>query len=85
MFSDINKLVMNYLSTEGYKEAAENFALETGTKSPVDLQSIDDRMIIREAIQKGDIEKAIGLINDVDPEVNRIARFGSRIFLDIGL
>ena len=71
LFSDINKLVMNYLSTEGYKEAAENFALETGIKSPVDLQSIDDRMIIREAIQKGAIERAIGLINDVDPEVNR--------------
>lgn len=69
LISDMNKLVMNYLSTEGYKEAAEHFAEETGTKSPIDLSTIDARMQVREAIQSGDIPRAIGLINDLDPDV----------------
>ena len=28
---DMNKLVMNYLVIEGFKDAAEQFALESGT------------------------------------------------------
>jgi hypothetical protein len=36
----MNKLVMNYLSTEGYKEAAEHFAEETGAKSSIDLKAV---------------------------------------------
>lgn len=66
----MNKLVMNYLSTEGYKEAAEQFAAETGVRSPMDFETIEARMRVREAIQSGDISNAIGLINDLDPEVH---------------
>ncbi len=72
LFSDMNKLVMNYLSTEGYKEAAENFAIEANINSPVDLQTIDARMQVRDSIQNGDIETAVGLVNDLDPDVYRI-------------
>ena len=31
LYSDLNKLVMNYLVIEGYKEAAETFMSESGT------------------------------------------------------
>lgn len=65
----MNKLVMNYLSTEGYKEAAENFVQEAGIPSPLDLGTIDARMRIRDAIQAGDIQTAIGMINDLDPDI----------------
>jgi len=62
---------MNYLSTEGYKEAAENFGAETGIRSPVDLETIDARMRVRDAIQAGEIPRAISLINDLDPDVSQ--------------
>ncbi|GAM20264.1 hypothetical protein SAMD00019534_034390 [Acytostelium subglobosum LB1] len=67
--SDLNKLVMNYLVIEGYKEAAEMFQQESGTKSSVDLPSIVDRMAIRSAIQRGDIEQGIEIVNDLNPEI----------------
>lgn len=65
----MNKLVMNYLSTEGYKEAGERFAEESGIKPAIELDTIDVRMQVREAIQAGDIPLAISLINDLDPEI----------------
>jgi hypothetical protein len=68
-FRDINKLIMNYLVIEGYKDAAENFSLETGLKPSVDLSSIQDRMNIRNDIQQGNVESAIQRVNDLDPEV----------------
>ena len=63
---------MNYLVIEGYKDAAENFALETGLSPSVDLSSIQDRMDIRNAVQAGRIEEAIERVNDLDPEVANI-------------
>ncbi|EFA81705.1 UPF0559 protein [Heterostelium album PN500] len=67
--SDLNKLVMNYLVIEGYKEAADMFQKESGTKSSVDLHTIEDRMAIRSAIQRGDIEQGIEIVNDLNPEI----------------
>lgn len=68
-FRDLNKLIMNYLIIEGYKDAAEKFSQESGAKPPVNLESIQDRMVIRTAIQRGNIEEAIHLVNDLNPEV----------------
>ena len=67
--SHLNELVMNYLVIEGYKDAAEKFAKESGTQPPIDLNAIQDRMDIRSAIQSGQIEKAIERVNDLDPEI----------------
>lgn len=61
---------MDYLVIEGYKEAAERFSSETGLSPQVDLESIENRMIIRGAIQRGDVEDAIGRVNELDPEVS---------------
>ncbi|TPX30342.1 hypothetical protein SmJEL517_g06079 [Synchytrium microbalum] len=67
--NDLNRLVMNYLVIEGYKDAAEKFATESGLPPTVDLAHIEDRMNIRNAVQSGNIEEAIERVNDLDPEI----------------
>lgn len=72
--SDLNRLVMDYLVIEGYKDAADSFSKESGLKPFVDSDSILNRMIIRGAIQRGDIDDAIGRVNELDPEVSLSSR-----------
>ncbi|KAB5546371.1 hypothetical protein PHYPO_G00071290 [Pangasianodon hypophthalmus] len=67
--ADMNRLIMNYLVTEGFKEAAEKFRLESGIEPSVDLDSLDERIKIREMILKGQIQEAIALINSLHPEL----------------
>jgi molybdopterin-guanine dinucleotide biosynthesis protein len=70
-FSDLSRLVMDYLVIEGYKDAAESFG---------------NRMTVRSAIQRGDIEEAIGRVNELDPEVSttaKRARTGRRAMDDL--
>lgn len=67
--ADMNKLIMNYLVTEGFKEAAEKFQKESGLETAVDMDSIDLRIKIKELILQGDIQEAIALVNDVHPEL----------------
>ncbi|KAI9209126.1 CTLH/CRA C-terminal to lish motif domain-containing protein [Polychytrium aggregatum] len=67
--TDINKLIMNYLVIEGYKDAAEKFHFETGIEPNVDLSSIEDRMYIRNALHIGNVDEAIERVNDLDPEI----------------
>ncbi len=64
--SDINALVMNYLIIEGYKEAAEKFARETGVTTPTELGAIESRVQVRNAIQRGSVLEAVDLINELD-------------------
>ncbi|XP_030751165.1 glucose-induced degradation protein 8-B homolog [Sitophilus oryzae] len=67
--SNMNKLIMNYLVTEGFKEAAEKFQQESGVAPTVNLHSLDDRMRIRDAIMNGRIEEATTLINQLHSEL----------------
>ncbi|XP_067641782.1 glucose-induced degradation protein 8 homolog [Eurosta solidaginis] len=67
--SDMNRLIMNYLVTEGFKEAAEKFQLEAGLEPIVELSSLDDRILIREAVQSGRIQEATHLVNQLHPEL----------------
>ncbi|KAI0961895.1 hypothetical protein AcW1_000856 [Taiwanofungus camphoratus] len=60
---------MDYLVIEGYKTAAEEFSREAGLESPVDFESIESRMCIREALQRGDVGDAITRVNDLNPEI----------------
>ena len=60
---------MDYLVIEGFKTAAEEFSKEAGLNAPVDLESIESRMDIREALQRGDVSEAITRVNDLNPEV----------------
>ncbi|XP_057819449.1 protein GID8 homolog isoform X1 [Cryptomeria japonica] len=66
---DMNKLIMNFLVTEGYVEAAEKFQLESGTEPDMDLGTTTDRVAVRTAIQYGNVEAAIEKVNDLNPEI----------------
>lgn len=79
----MNRLVMNYLVTEGFKEAADKFGVETGISYPYDSESLNERIKIREAIEAGHIEIAINLINNLHPELidnNRYLAFHLQVF-----
>jgi len=67
--NDLNRLIMDYLVIEGYKVSAEEFSQEAGLPPPVDFESIEGRMNIREALQRGDVEDAITRVNDLNPEI----------------
>ncbi|KAF9462145.1 CTLH/CRA C-terminal to lish motif domain-containing protein [Collybia nuda] len=60
---------MDYLVIEGYKAAAEEFSQEAKLTPSVDFDSIESRMEIREALQRGDVEDAITKVNDLNPEI----------------
>ncbi|MBW0483652.1 hypothetical protein O181_023367 [Austropuccinia psidii MF-1] len=66
---DLNRLVMDYLVIEGYKDSAQNFARESGLTPTIDLDSIEYRMGIKNAIQRGDVDEAIMKVNDLNPEI----------------
>lgn len=66
---DMNKLIMNYLVTEGFKEAAEKFQQESGITPSLDLNTMENRIKIRDAIQNGRIQEATALVNELYPEL----------------
>ncbi|KAJ2997841.1 Glucose-induced degradation complex subunit [Globomyces sp. JEL0801] len=66
--SDLNKLIMNYLVIEGFKDAAQKFATESNVDPVVNLETIQDRMNIRNAVQNGNIELAIEIL-DTHPKL----------------
>ncbi|KAK7059040.1 hypothetical protein VNI00_001664 [Paramarasmius palmivorus] len=66
---DLNRLIMDYLMIEGYKSAAQEFAAEASIPSQVDMDSIESRMRIREALQRGDVQNAIERVNELNPEI----------------
>ena len=55
--------------SEGFKEAAEKFQLEAGVTPNIDLNTLDDRIRIREAIVSGRVQDATALINQIHPEL----------------
>jgi glucose-induced degradation protein 8 len=54
---------------EGFKEAAEKFQEESGIEPDVDLSTLDNRILIREAVQQGNIQESINLVNQLHPEL----------------
>ena len=62
-------ICLSILYAEGFKEAAEKFQQESGVSPAVDLDSLDDRIRIRDAIQSGRIEEAKNLVNQLHPEL----------------
>lgn len=90
--NEINLLVMDYLISEGFKEAAERFKLEANIDNEKAYEiktycesndQIDQRIAVRSAIENGNIELAIRLINDYYPELidnNRHLYFKLQVF-----
>jgi hypothetical protein len=68
--SDVNNLIMDYLITEGYPSAAEKFAAEANITPKADFTGIQERVQIRESIHRGDLQVAIELINELNPDVS---------------
>jgi len=66
---------MDYLVSEGYPGAAEKFALETNLSQSetFDIQSIRERVEIRNAILSGRIEVAIELLNNDETLVSSLS------------
>ncbi|XP_073147564.1 protein GID8 homolog isoform X4 [Henckelia pumila] len=65
---DMNKLVMNFLVTEGFADAAKTFGFESGTKPDIDLATVKaGRMVVKKAVQNGHVLDAIEKIHNLDP------------------
>lgn len=72
--NEINRLILEYLIVEGYKDAAEKFQLEIGIDEPLTQihstgASLRERMEIREAVLSRQIEYTIDRVNQLWPEL----------------
>eukprot|EP01065_Artemidia_motanka_P018719 TRINITY_DN22057_c0_g1_i2.p1 TRINITY_DN22057_c0_g1~~TRINITY_DN22057_c0_g1_i2.p1 ORF type:complete len:224 (+),score=48.14 TRINITY_DN22057_c0_g1_i2:66-737(+) len=65
--SSLNRIVMNWLEVEGFRDTAESFAEEAGVHC--DLEGVGDRIAIRQLMQSGDVSTAVDKVNAMDPEV----------------
>jgi glucose-induced degradation protein 8 len=70
--SDINALILDYLTMAGYPNAAKKFSAEANLPPQQVNDSIEARQQIQTAIHRGDIAEAISNLNDLDPEVCRL-------------
>ena len=68
--SDLNGVVMDYLVSEGYPDAAAKFAKEANIPSRVDVDTIHERVEIRNLIYREQIQEAIEKINEINPQVS---------------
>ena len=66
---DLNSVIMDYLISEGYPSAAQKFASEANIQPTSAVDSIQERVEIREAIHAGDVQTAIERINELNPMV----------------
>lgn len=68
--SDINALILDYLTVAGYPNAAARFCTEANLTPQQPNTDIAIRQRIQRAIHQGDIEAAIQFLNDLDPSVS---------------
>jgi hypothetical protein len=68
--SMINDLILDYLTMEGYTLAAARFSKEANLPQQQEPSAIKARQDIINLIHAGRIERAIELLNDLDPEVS---------------
>lgn len=66
--SDINALILDYLTMEGYPKAAEKFSKEANLECQIEDNSTV-RQQIRNSIHQGNIQGAIEALNNFDSEV----------------
>lgn len=67
--NELNKVIMNYLVTEGYIEASKLFRAETELELHVSHDSLENRARVRDAIERGQIEDTISLLNNLYPDL----------------
>jgi hypothetical protein len=69
MKSDINALILDYLTTEGYPSAAAKFSKEANLPPQQEEESIKARRRIQQSIHSGHIQEAIEDLNELEPQV----------------
>lgn len=62
---------MDFLVKEGYPAAAARFAEEANIEITPDDSFISERVSIRDAIYRGNLQTAIEEINEVNPQVRQ--------------
>ncbi|KAL6881485.1 CTLH/CRA C-terminal to lish motif domain-containing protein [Trichoderma novae-zelandiae] len=67
--NDINALILDYLTMEGYPNAAARFSKEANLKPLQDTSDIETRQEIQNCIHSGNIQAAIETLNEYDPEI----------------
>ncbi len=68
--SDINALIFDYLTTEGYPSAAAKFSKEANLRPQQEEESLIARREIIQSIHSGKIQEAIEALNDLEPQVS---------------
>ncbi len=68
--SDMNAFIMDYLVSVGYPASAAKFAKEANIQPRVGVDTIKERLEVRDLVYKEDILSAIEKINDLDPLVS---------------
>ncbi|CAG9464060.1 unnamed protein product [Pedinophyceae sp. YPF-701] len=66
---DVNRLIMDFLVSEGYLDAAKAFSEEASVRLPQDLGDLPARTEIRSAVQNGRIADAMERVAELDSEV----------------
>lgn len=67
--SDINSLILDYLTTEGYPFAAAKFSKEANLRPLQEEDAIKARRDIQDHIHSGHIQEAIDAINELESQV----------------
>ena len=71
--SDINALILDYLTTEGYPSAAAKFSKEANLRPNQEEEFVKARRQIQHSIHLGSIQDAIEALNDLEPQVSPYA------------
>jgi hypothetical protein len=69
--SDINALILDYLTTEGYPSAAAKFSKEANLQPNQEEEFVKARQEIQQSIHLGSIQDAIEALNELEPQVSR--------------
>lgn len=69
--SDINALILDYLTTAGYPSAAANFSKEANLRPQQEEESVKARRSIQHSIHMGSIQEAIEALNELEPQVSQ--------------
>lgn len=70
--SDINSLIHDYLTTEGYPAAAARFSKEANLRPLQDEEQISARWQIQDFIHSGQIQEAIDALNELESQVSGV-------------
>jgi len=67
--TDLNAIVLDYLTTEGYSASAAKFSKEANLRPQQDEESVKARQTIQHSIHLGSIQDAIDALNELEPQV----------------